>query len=62
MFGELIAVWLCYERRAMGHTDNWQLIECGAGNGSLCADVLRALHHMTDCAKNIQRVCIVERR
>ena len=46
LFGELLARRFLREWRETGAPDRWRIIECGAHDGTLAADILRALMAM----------------
>jgi SAM-dependent MidA family methyltransferase len=47
----------------MGYVSGeFQLIECGAGSGTLIVDILRAMHQMTADACIVSDLCMIEQR
>lgn len=46
LFGEMIGVWLATSWKQMGSPTPFNLVELGAGKGTLMADILRATRHV----------------
>lgn len=54
MFGEMIGAWLADTWMQMGSPAKFNLLECGAGRGTLMADVLRATKNVVGFHKAMQ--------
>jgi SAM-dependent MidA family methyltransferase len=50
LFGELLARRFLHWWQTAGNPENWRLIECGAHDGTLAADILAALHRLKPAA------------
>ncbi|MEF2551096.1 SAM-dependent methyltransferase [Aurantimonas sp. A2-1-M11] len=52
MFGELLGAWVASAWVALGRPDEFLLVECGPGRGTMMADMLRTLRSVApDCMK-----------
>lgn len=54
MFGELIGAWIIDTWIKMGSPERFQLIECGAGRGTMMADIWRVCKAVDSIAKAVQ--------
>lgn len=54
MFGELIGAWVVDAWLQMGSPVAFQLVECGAGRGTLMHDILRATRNVNDFQNTVQ--------
>ncbi len=59
MFGEVLGIWLVSKWIEFGH-DRCILVEVGAGNGIMMADILRATAYVQDFHSSIKVLYIVE--
>ncbi len=59
MFGEMIGAWVVDMWVQMGRPDRFNLIECGAGRGTLMADILRVAKSVDGFSSTVQ-VSIIE--
>lgn len=59
MFGELIAAWIANTWIQMGSPASVQLVECGAGRGTLIHDIMRATRNIKGFHEAV-RICIIE--
>lgn len=60
LFGELLARRFLVEWENLGSPTVWRIIECGAHDGTLAADVLRALQKLAPAAFAALEYCIPE--
>lgn len=60
LFGELLARRFLREWRDLGSPDRWRIIECGAHDGSLAADILGALQQLDPSAFTTLEYAIAE--
>lgn len=61
-FGAVLAVQLYQMWSLLGHPDPFTVVELGAGNGSLCRDLVTYAHHLPpQFARALQYICL-ERR
>lgn len=54
IFGEMIGLWVLERWQALGSPENWRLIECGPGRGTLMSDAWRSLQLIPGAAAGCQ--------
>lgn len=54
MFGEVIGAWIADSWIKMGEPEKFALVECGAGRGTLMADILRATKNLHKFQEAVQ--------
>ncbi len=60
LYGELLARRFLREWQSLGQPSRWRVIECGAHDGTLAADILAALHEISPEAYDAVEYCIPE--
>lgn len=56
LFGRLLAARFAREWEHLGRPDRWRILECGAHDGSLAADILAALRANSDASAGLEYV------
>ena len=59
MFGEMIGAWLVHAWQSAGSPDQFVLMECGPGRGTLMADILRVAAQVPEFMSAAQ-ICLIE--
>lgn len=59
MFGEMVGIW-CAEKFLQANSPKFQIIELGAGNGTMLSDLLRATKHVVGFHENLENIVVIE--